>query len=197
MDVLTLLDRVTAAGLRVELRGGELVMTGPRSCSALAAEMGRRKAEVLAELASRAEAASVGWEALAAQRWGDADESPGIDVPGRLEDLLLPSPTDAAAIPAHPNPIDLAPADEAAPPVVATFEPVDEDDAPAWAFDDSLTVSMATIRASIEYDQATRQAEAPRRPGQRRTHAGPATPPAAGTTTALSNDTLLEPRPCP
>ena len=82
MEDLTLLGHAAASGLKIEAEGRELVITGPSSCSALVAEIARRKEEVLVELQARATIAETDpWPDLASQRWGGADASPGIDVP--------------------------------------------------------------------------------------------------------------------
>ena len=80
MDVVTLLDRATSAGLRLSIAGDDLVIRGPRSAAALVAEIGRRKAEILAALGD-GPGAVPDWSTLCAQRWAGADESPGIDIP--------------------------------------------------------------------------------------------------------------------
>ncbi len=82
MDGLTLLEQATASSLHVEIAGDELLLKGPRSCSALVEEIGRRKAEVIAELRARATTDDpAAWTTLAARRWGGADSTPGLDVP--------------------------------------------------------------------------------------------------------------------
>jgi len=53
-DLLELLDRALAAGLKMEARGDKLVVSGPKRAVAIAQELGRHKAEVLAALAAPA-----------------------------------------------------------------------------------------------------------------------------------------------
>ena len=192
MDGLTLLDRATVAGLRVELRGDDLVLTGPRSCCALAAEMGRRKAEVLDELRQRSAGVDpVDWTIIAAQRWGGADDSSSIDVPGQPEDLLPSRRGDpmSVGVPAGPTPFT-------------------SDDVPAWIDDPSLAVRTADVRASIESYHASLEAEArsPRLPGQetkrsareaRSSSVHRAVEPFLASSTDHPSDTLAEHRPCP
>ena len=82
MDGLTLLERAKDYGFAISLKGGDLVIKGPRSCSALVDEIGRHKYEVMAALRDReAMARAATWNRLAGERWGDATPSPAIDIP--------------------------------------------------------------------------------------------------------------------
>ena len=205
MDGLGLLDRASAAGLRVAGVGDDLVLTGSRSCASLAGEIARKKAEVLAELAGRSPAAEASWSRLAGQRWADASRTSGIDVPGRLDDL--PSVREM-----------LARDRSTGSPVVATpapppgCPPVEVEDLPAWIEDPSLSIRVADVRASIEDHLATLQAEAPatRHPGrtshelvraeanlQAMEDVRAQADPSNLTSSDHPSDTNLEVRPCP
>ena len=82
MDALSLLDQANASGLDIELAGDDLVLKGPRSCSSLVVEIGKRKQEVIVELRARASTvAPVTWNHLAGQRWSEGSSTPGLDVP--------------------------------------------------------------------------------------------------------------------
>jgi len=95
VEVLTLVDRARAAGLDVRADDGLLVVTGPRSAEALAAELGRHKAAVLAAL-NGVEAEN--WvNAWAAQGALSGHEWLGCSICGEIQ-LLAP---DRAGRPCH------------------------------------------------------------------------------------------------
>ena len=191
MDGVTLLDRAAAAGLRVVVVGDDMIIRGPRSCVDLVAQIREHKEEVAAELAARAEANPSAWETLATQRWGGADASPGIDIPAtgwrwevanwpidrwlawhrRVGELITPGADATAIREAQRRAYHEAVAAERPTAGVddapTGFEPIDEADAPAWAFDESLTIRTADVRASIEHHRAQLRAEERSRPAAR------------------------------
>ena len=82
MEGLTLLKRAHDSGLTIALKGGDLIIQGPKSRSALVDEIARHKPEVVAALREReALAKAAAWNRLAGERWGDASAAPGIVVP--------------------------------------------------------------------------------------------------------------------
>jgi len=54
MEILTLLNQAKSAGLSIEVQGDQLVMRGPKRAAAIAQELGRQKAAVLAALSTKA-----------------------------------------------------------------------------------------------------------------------------------------------
>ena len=100
------------------------------------------------------------WPSLAAMRWGDADASPGIVVdrptpaaPVAAPKLLEAHPDTAGEPASDPRPPSPSPRQEPPrPPAAAESARRDwtAPDAAAWIFDDSLTVSLADVRAAVE-----------------------------------------------
>lgn len=60
MDILTLLNQARAAGLSVKAQGERLDIEGPEQAAAIAQELGRQKAAVLAVLVAEAQPGSTG-----------------------------------------------------------------------------------------------------------------------------------------
>ena len=82
MEGMILLEHANASGLRVQVSGDELILTGPSSCNELAEKILREKPSVLAALRERdAMARAAAWNRLAGERWGDASRSAGIVIP--------------------------------------------------------------------------------------------------------------------